>query len=250
MFKRGSGHVGRDTITYWGNITTVKQNNSDRQWIRSSYTSWEHYWTIFIINVEYIDIIIGRKITTHQWKCKSEFGKVRIVKKNEEKFVTWKKTLCWFQENPLTLSGKFIRVTSATSTTGKSASIPASSAMSSSFDENDEEENDQNVTTNKANDPIFKFNNMNRILYNNNNTNNNNNNSNNILQTFSNKTTNRIFKWMSINWNDRDYDFSSIDARRYLPPIYQSSKNIAKTIRVSQLNKNWTWKKNISIVLQ
>lgn len=104
--------------------------------------------------------------------------------------------------------------------------------MSSSFDENDEEENDQNATTNKANDPIFKFNNMNRILYN------NNNNSNNILQTFSNKTTNRIFKWMSINWNDRDYDFSSIDARRYLPPIYQSSKNIAKTIRVSQLNKN------------
>ncbi|OTF77475.1 hypothetical protein BLA29_004683 [Euroglyphus maynei] len=104
--------------------------------------------------------------------------------------------------------------------------------MSSSFDENDEDENDHKIVgnataINKANESIFKFNQMNRIQYNNN----ANNNSNNILQTFSNKTTNRILQWMSTNWNDRDYNFSSIDARRYLPPIYQSSKNIAKTIR-------------------
>lgn len=137
------------------------------------------------------------------------------------------------QEN---LSGKLFRGTPTTTITktGTSAVQSSSSAMSSSFDENDEEEDNHkilsNTAANKTNDSIFKFNQINRIQYNNAN---NNSSSSNILQTFSTKTANRILQWMSANWNDTDYNFSSIDARRYLPPIYQSSKNIAKTIRVS-----------------
>lgn len=135
------------------------------------------------------------------------------------------------QEN---LSGKLFRGTPTTTITKTGTSAVQSSAMSSSFDENDEEEDNHkilsNTAANKTNDSIFKFNQINRIQYNNAN---NNSSSSNILQTFSTKTANRILQWMSANWNDTDYNFSSIDARRYLPPIYQSSKNIAKTIRVS-----------------
>lgn len=140
------------------------------------------------------------------------------------------------QEN---LSGKLFRgtPTTAITKTGTSAVQSSSSAMSSSFDENDEEEDNHkilsNTAANKTNDSIFKFNQINRIQYNNANNNSSSISSSNILQTFSTKTANRILQWMSANWNDTDYNFSSIDARRYLPPIYQSSKNIAKTIRVS-----------------
>ena len=139
------------------------------------------------------------------------------------------------QEN---LSGKLFRGTPTITKTGTSAAVQSSSsAMSSSFDENDEEEDNHkilsNTTANKTNDSIFKFNQINRIQNNNANNNSSSSNSSNILQTFSTKTANRILQWMSANWNDTDYNFSSIDARRYLPPIYQSSKNIAKTIRVS-----------------
>ena len=53
-----------------------------------------------------------------------------------------------------------------------------------------------------------------------------------FLPTLTKKTTSRLCHWVSSNWSSRGANFSSIDVRECLPPIYHNTKNIVKTIKV------------------
>lgn len=54
-----------------------------------------------------------------------------------------------------------------------------------------------------------------------------------FLPSLSKLTTSRFCHWMSSSWASRGANFSSIDVRQCLPPMYHNTKNIVKTIKVS-----------------
>lgn len=63
-----------------------------------------------------------------------------------------------------------------------------------------------------------------------------------FLPSLTKKTTSRLCHWMSSNWANRSSsNFSSINVRECLPPMYHNTKNIVKTIKVRLLYFPMSW---------